>query len=74
MAGKYRVTGVNQPTFRQAKAYAEGRAGKVAGLVAGNNPHGATTPAGIAWLAGLNEYNTVGTIQPRDHCADLPKV
>jgi hypothetical protein len=74
MAGKYRVTGVNQPTLKQAKAYAEGRAGKIAGLVAGNNPHGATTPAGIAWLAGLNEYNVAGAVQPRDHCADLPKV
>jgi hypothetical protein len=73
MAGKYRVTGVNQPTFRQAKAYAEGRARKVAGGVAGDNPHGATTPAGIAWLAGLNEYNTAGAVQVRDHCADIPK-
>jgi hypothetical protein len=74
MAGKYRVTGVNQPKFREAKAYAEGRAGKIAGLVAGNNPHPAASPAGVAWLAGLNEYITAGVVQPRDHCADLPKV
>ena len=74
MAGKYRVTGISQPTFRMAKAYAEGRSAKIAGLTAGNNPHGAATPAGVSWLAGLNEYNTVGAIQTRDHCADLPKV
>lgn len=74
MAGKYKVTGFNQPKFREAKAYAEGRAAKVAGLTAGNNPHSATTPAGIAWLAGLNEYITLGTFTNRDHCADIPKI
>lgn len=74
MAGKYTVTGITQPKFRQAKAYAEGRARKVAGGVAGDNPHGASTPAGVAWLAGLNEYNVAGSFVNRDHCADIPKV
>jgi hypothetical protein len=74
MAGKNTVTGVINPKFREAKAYAEGRARKVAGGVAGDNPHGATTPAGVAWLAGLNEYNAAGAFQNRDHAADLPKV
>lgn len=74
MAGKYTVTNVKNPHFREAKAYAEGRARKVAGGIAGDNPHGATTPAGVAWLAGLNEYNAAGSFTNRDHCADTPKV
>jgi hypothetical protein len=75
MAGKLNsgvVTG-GQLARKEAKAYTEGRQAKIAGLTAGNNPHPATSPAGVAWLAGLNQYVVAGTIQNRDHAAEVPR-
>jgi PKD repeat protein len=53
-----------------AKAYCEGRTTAVKGGATSANPHGSTTPAGLAWLRGFASYEAAGTITGRDNCAE----
>jgi hypothetical protein len=55
---------------RDARAYCEGRAGALHGLLTTDNPHAAGSPAHAAWVDG---YESVGggVAMPRDGCADL---
>jgi hypothetical protein len=57
---------------RLAKAMCEGRSAKKTGV--GSNPHPVGSEEYTAWNTGYNNYNTGGTFQARDCCADLPRV
>lgn len=78
MAGKLNYTSSapqgNVLGRKTAKAYAEGRIAKIAGLLVTANPLPATSPDGIAWIAGWTQYNTAGVVQQRDAAAEVPKI
>ena len=69
MAGKMTDGTDNQYNFRNCKAYSEGVYARYAAAIP-VNPHGSTTPEGIAWAAGAAD--AVTGVAAIDACVAIP--
>lgn len=70
MPGKVKAGTVVNPTFRESKAYCEGRQASKAGALRNTNPHQNPSPAYSAWDAGWLTYvSGGGTTLAVDNCA-----
>jgi hypothetical protein len=70
MSGKIKAGTLVNPTLSNSKAYCEGRKAAFDGALVTTNPHQASSPDSVGWIAGWNTYVSGGaTPMVRDACA-----